>query len=113
MSLRPVTRGQTTVDKIVITAGLQAGERVITEGADRLKDGSRVVLAGDSPRAAGPDAGDGPGSRGKRQRPDGMPGATTPASGSAGAGAVPAVPETPAPTASSPRRRRASAAEGA
>ena len=113
VSLRPVTRGQATVDKIVITAGLQAGERVITEGADRLKDGSRVLLAGDPPRGAGPDAGGGPGSRGKRQRSDGMPGASTPASASAGAGAVPALPDTPAPTASSPRRRRASAAEGA
>ena len=115
VSLRPVTRGQATVEKIVITAGLQAGERVITEGADRLKDGSRVVLAGDSPRAAGPDAGGAQGSRGKRQRPDGLPGASTPSSASAGvsAGAVPASPNAPAPTASSPRRRRASAAEGA
>ncbi len=113
VSLRPVTRGQATVDKIVISAGLQAGERVITEGADRLKDGARVVLPGDSPRATGPDAGSGPGSRGRRQRPDGMPGASSPASASSGAGAAPASPEAPADNASSPRRRRASAAEGA
>jgi multidrug efflux system membrane fusion protein len=42
-----VQRGQATVEKIVITSGLAAGERVITEGADRLKDGARVVLPGD------------------------------------------------------------------
>ncbi|MES2942580.1 MAG: efflux RND transporter periplasmic adaptor subunit [Pseudomonadota bacterium] len=53
VSLRPVKRGQTTVDRIVIAAGLQAGERVITEGADRLKDGSPVTLPGDAPRGAG------------------------------------------------------------
>ncbi len=53
VSLRSVTRGQATVDKIVIATGLQAGERVITEGADRLKDGARVALAGDVPRAGG------------------------------------------------------------
>ncbi|WP_372825764.1 efflux RND transporter periplasmic adaptor subunit [Polaromonas sp.] len=47
VSLRPVKRGPATVDRIVITSGLQAGERVITEGADRLKDGARVVLPGD------------------------------------------------------------------
>ncbi|HYW55435.1 MAG TPA: efflux RND transporter periplasmic adaptor subunit [Polaromonas sp.] len=53
VTLRPVTRGQATVDKVQITTGLQAGERVITEGADRLKDGSRVNLPGDAPRAGG------------------------------------------------------------
>lgn len=53
VSLRLVKRGQATVDKIVISSGLQAGERVITEGADRLKDGARVLLAGDQPRAGG------------------------------------------------------------
>ncbi|MDF2466348.1 MAG: efflux transporter periplasmic adaptor subunit [Ramlibacter sp.] len=46
VALRPVTRGQATVDKVQIASGLQVGERVITEGADRLRDGSRVVLPG-------------------------------------------------------------------
>ncbi|MDP3760727.1 MAG: efflux RND transporter periplasmic adaptor subunit [Ramlibacter sp.] len=46
VALRPVTRGQATVDKVQIATGLQVGERVITEGADRLRDGSRVVLPG-------------------------------------------------------------------
>ena len=50
---RPVTRGQATVDKIQIAKGLQVGERVVTEGADRLRDGSRVVLPGDTPGAGG------------------------------------------------------------
>ncbi len=54
VSLRTVVRGQASVDKIVIASGLQAGERVITEGADRLKDGARVVLADDPAR--GPSA---------------------------------------------------------
>ena len=53
VSIRPVTRGQTAGEKAVIAAGLKAGEQVITEGADRLKDGSRVSLAGDVPRGAG------------------------------------------------------------
>ena len=50
VSLRQVKRGRATVDKVVVTSGLQAGEQVITEGADRLKDGSPVALAGDAPR---------------------------------------------------------------
>jgi membrane fusion protein, multidrug efflux system len=57
VALRPVTRGQATVDKVQLATGVQVGERVITEGADRLRDGSRVVLPGDAPPAAGPRGG--------------------------------------------------------
>jgi multidrug efflux system membrane fusion protein len=49
VSLRKVTTGQATVDQIAIASGLQAGEPVITEGGDRLKDGARVQLATDRP----------------------------------------------------------------
>jgi multidrug efflux system membrane fusion protein len=46
---RTVTRGHATVDKVEITSGLKQGEQVITEGADRLKDGAHVMLPGDKP----------------------------------------------------------------
>ncbi|OWW19761.1 hypothetical protein AYR66_09845 [Noviherbaspirillum denitrificans] len=36
-----------------IVSGLQAGEQVITEGADRLRDGARVNLPEDKPGAGG------------------------------------------------------------
>ncbi|MED5620325.1 MdtA/MuxA family multidrug efflux RND transporter periplasmic adaptor subunit [Ideonella sp. BN130291] len=49
VSQRSITRGLTTAERAVITTGLQAGEKVITEGADRLRDGARVVLPGDRP----------------------------------------------------------------
>ena len=55
VSLRPVTRGLGSTDKVQIAKGLEAGERVITEGADRLRDGAKVTLPGDRP-AAGPQA---------------------------------------------------------
>ncbi|KIF83354.1 efflux RND transporter periplasmic adaptor subunit [Noviherbaspirillum autotrophicum] len=45
--LRPVTRGLLAGDKVQIASGLAAGEQVITEGADRLKDGARVNLPGE------------------------------------------------------------------
>jgi multidrug efflux system membrane fusion protein len=48
VAVRPVKTGQATVDRVQIATGLQLGERVITEGADRLRDGSRVILPGDS-----------------------------------------------------------------
>ncbi len=49
VALRLVKRGQATPDKVEITSGLRLGEQVITEGADRLKDGARVMLPGDKP----------------------------------------------------------------
>jgi len=48
VTLRKVTQGQATADTVQVTAGLAAGERVITEGGDRLKDGARVTLPGDA-----------------------------------------------------------------
>ncbi len=53
VSIRPVVRGQATGEKVAIASGLKAGEQVITEGADRLKEGSRVALGGDAPRGGG------------------------------------------------------------
>jgi multidrug efflux system membrane fusion protein len=59
VALRKVTSGMATVDKVQVLSGLNAGEQVITEGADRLKDGASVVLPGDKP------------SGNRRQRPGG------------------------------------------
>ncbi|MCS0806931.1 efflux RND transporter periplasmic adaptor subunit [Massilia agilis] len=81
VALRPVTRGESTVDKVQIRSGLQAGEQVITEGADRLKDGAKVVLPGDRPAMGG--AG---GARGGRRGQAGQGAdAQAPAAGGAGA----------------------------
>jgi len=44
VSMRTVKTGQSDGNKIVIIDGLQSGETVITEGADRLKDGAKVKL---------------------------------------------------------------------
>ncbi|GKS83754.1 efflux RND transporter periplasmic adaptor subunit [Acidovorax sp. SUPP1855] len=46
VSLRKVKRGQATVGLMAVTEGLKAGERVVTEGGDRLKDGATVQLQG-------------------------------------------------------------------
>jgi multidrug efflux system membrane fusion protein len=73
VSLRLVQRGQSTVDKVQIVKGLQPGERVVTEGADRLRDGSRVVLPGDAPAAGRRNAASG--AQGARAPQDGTPAA--------------------------------------
>jgi multidrug efflux system membrane fusion protein len=109
VSLRPVTRGQATVDKVQVTTGLQAGEQVITEGADRLKDGAKVTLPGDKPAAGG-----GTGRRGGRRNAEGA----APAAGEApaAASAPSAAPAASAPAdgaAPAPGERRRRRAEGA
>jgi len=49
VSVRLVTRGIATTDLIAVDKGLDPGERVVTEGGDRLKDGARVQLAAERP----------------------------------------------------------------
>ncbi|MFC5497692.1 efflux RND transporter periplasmic adaptor subunit [Caenimonas terrae] len=83
---RPVKAGQATVDKVQIVSGVQLGERVVTEGADRLKDGARVILPGDAPGGSGGGDGGGGGRGGRRRQ-----GASAPA------GNGPAVPAADAP----------------
>jgi membrane fusion protein, multidrug efflux system len=61
----PVTQGVATADSVQITKGLDVGERVITEGGDRLKDGARVSLPGDA--ASGPRRGASGAASGARQ----------------------------------------------
>jgi multidrug efflux system membrane fusion protein len=65
VALRNVTRGQAAGDKVQVATGLKAGEQVITEGADRLKDGAKVTLPGDRPQGG---AGGRQGERPRRQR---------------------------------------------
>ena len=65
VALRPVKRGLMAADKVQIVSGLDAGEQVITEGADRLRDGAKVMLPGDRP--AGGEGGWGGRRRGENQ----------------------------------------------
>jgi multidrug efflux system membrane fusion protein len=49
VELRPVTAGLSGVNDVAITTGLAVGEQVVTEGGDRLKNGSRVQTGADRP----------------------------------------------------------------
>ena len=42
---RPVKLGSSAHDRVVVKSGLQSGDRVVTEGADRLREGASVSLA--------------------------------------------------------------------
>jgi multidrug efflux system membrane fusion protein len=107
---RPVKRGVATVDKIQIASGLQVGERVITEGADRLRDGARVVLPDDTPGARGARGGAG----GRRRGADAAASGASDKAAPASAATMPVAPGPGLPpevSASSPRQM-AGAGEG-
>ena len=48
-----VTLGPSDNERIAVTQGVQPGQHVVTDGADRLKDGAKVRLADTGPPAAG------------------------------------------------------------
>lgn len=110
VAVRPVTRGQATVDKVQIRAGLKAGEQVITEGADRLKDGARVTLPGDKPQtgAGGRRGNRGAEGRGGRPAADAAPAtpSAAPPAPAAAAGAPATAEPSAAPVAPDGERRR-------
>ena len=113
VTMRTVTRGEATIEKVQIASGLQAGEQVITEGADRLKEGAKVTLPGGGARRGGAGAGTGAAA--------GAPVAAAPVTGMRHAGAPAAAPEvtpaaTPAaatPAAAPPAERRHRKEQGA
>ena len=54
---RAVTPGMASADAVLVEKGLQAGERVVTEGGDRVRDGQPVQLQGQAQPQAAPGAG--------------------------------------------------------
>ena len=46
VSVRPVSIGPTDGPMVAVNSGLSVGERVVVDGADRLRDGARVTIAG-------------------------------------------------------------------
>ena len=82
VTMRPVKRGQTTATQVVILSGLAAGERVVTEGGDRLTEGGRIMLPGQRGQRRGAGGQGGAGSNG--------PGAGAPAQGGQGSSGRPA-----------------------
>ena len=51
VSMRAVTTGPTDGNDIAILKGLTRGETVVTDGADQLRDGAKVLLPGEKPPA--------------------------------------------------------------
>jgi membrane fusion protein, multidrug efflux system len=54
VSVRPVQMGPTEGQNSAVLTGLQAGERVITDGVDRIRDGAKVEVTAPAGSARGP-----------------------------------------------------------
>ena len=63
VNVRKVTLGAGDANRIVVSAGLAAGEVVVIDGADRLKDGAKILLREGGAAAGSSAGGTQPGSR--------------------------------------------------
>jgi len=53
VAVRNIKTGPTEGERVAVTEGLKVGEEVVTSGADRLREGSKVELPGENPQNAG------------------------------------------------------------
>src|SRR6266853_20050 len=72
VAVRPVTLGPASAERVAIQTGLAPGDRVVVDGADKLRSGARVVVRGADGGAGG----------------GGAPGGNRPAQGDGGRGAA-------------------------
>jgi membrane fusion protein, multidrug efflux system len=76
VSVRPIKLGVTDGERVEVTSGLAPGDRVVIDGADKLRDGAKINLRAEQPDANAPGAA-APGapppdkSGGKKKRSDG------------------------------------------
>ncbi len=75
VSVRAVQLGVTDGDRVEVKSGLAPGDRVVIDGADKLRDGAKIIVRTEAATPpANPAAGPGPGpdkAGGKKQRPEG------------------------------------------
>jgi multidrug efflux system membrane fusion protein len=103
VSVRNIKTGPTEGERVAITDGLKIGEVVVTSGADRLREGSKVELPGDNPQpasnaekaadaSAGQTRGQGQRGQGQGRRRDGANPASTPPTPAAPGSSPPGAP---------------------
>jgi multidrug efflux system membrane fusion protein len=52
VSVRTIKTGPVDGERTSVTSGLQVGERVVTDGSDRLKDGAKITIPAEHPHGA-------------------------------------------------------------
>src|SRR5690242_14418301 len=52
VSVRPIKLGETAGDRVEVISGLKPGERIVIDGADKLRDGAKIVARSETGAAA-------------------------------------------------------------
>jgi len=70
VSVRPVQLGITDGDRVEVLSGLKPGERVVIDGADKLRDGAKIIIRSeaDANKPQGTDKSQGPDKSGAKKR---------------------------------------------
>ena len=99
VTVRVITLGTVDGERVAVTSGLAAGERVVVDGADKLREGAKVEVIDRNAAVGAPGAAPGPGAgkgdgKGRRNKSGAAPGAAAPGgaptSGAAPGGVAPA-----------------------
>ncbi len=78
VSIRRIRLGTTEGDWVSVQGDLEAGDKVVTDGADRLRDGAKVEVITPAVRPGGGGGFGGPGAAGGASRPGASPTAAAP-----------------------------------
>lgn len=63
VAVQPIKLGPTAGDAVAVTSGLEPGTQIVVDGADKLRDGAKIVLPGEGGGPAGPAGATGSGQR--------------------------------------------------
>ena len=76
VSVRKVELGVTDGDRVEVRSGLQPGDKIVVDGADKLRDGAKINVRAEAPNpnapAAAPGAAPGAEKAGKKRRSEGQ-----------------------------------------
>jgi multidrug efflux system membrane fusion protein len=68
VSVRKVVLGVTEGERVEVRSGLAPGDRIVIDGADKLREGAKVNIRAEANAATPPASADKPG--GQKRRPD-------------------------------------------
>ena len=71
VSVRPVKLGLTDGDRVEVLSGLAPGDRIVIDGADKLRDGAKINVRSETDPSKAPDADKGDKAGGKKKRSEG------------------------------------------
>jgi multidrug efflux system membrane fusion protein len=67
VTVRPLKLGPSAGERVAVLSGLEPGDQIVVDGADRLREGTKVTLPSAAAEHAGPGAGSGTGRHGTAQ----------------------------------------------